>query len=61
MATDAQRAACRRYYAKTKATKKAVMLRFDRENDRDVIEKLESQSSKADYIRKLVREDIRNG
>ena len=39
-----------------------VAIRFHNESDADVIEKLGSVPNKADYIRRLIREDIaRNG
>lgn len=57
MATEAQRAACRRYYARTKLTHKTVILRLNRDTDADVIAALDSQPNKAEYIRKLVRGD----
>ena len=59
MATEAQKAAMRRYYAKMKGKKRNYMLRFDKENDADIIEALDAASSKTDYIRKIIRN--RNG
>lgn len=32
--------------------------RFHKENDKEVIEKIESQTNKADYIRQLILQDI---
>ena len=58
MASEAQRLACKRYYERTKATTRAIMFRFSRETDADVLDKLDSVPSKIDYIRKLVREDV---
>lgn len=61
MATEAQKAACRRYYAKTKDTFRCVLLRFNKLADRDVIERIDAQPSKVGYIRQLVRDDIKRG
>lgn len=58
MATEAQKAACRRYYLKTKGSHRAYMIRLNAESDADVIAKLDSVPSKVGYIRKLVRGDI---
>lgn len=57
MATEAQKAACKRYYEKTKRSHKVIMLRFNRVADRDVIAVLESVPNKTQYIRELVRGD----
>lgn len=59
MATEAQKAACRRYYERTKKSHKVYMLRLNRTLDKDVIAALESVPNKTEYIRKLVREDTR--
>ena len=58
MASEAQRAACKRYYQKTKGMYRVFALRFNKEADADVIAALEATPSKTDYIRELVR---RNG
>jgi len=38
-----------------------ITLRFNNERDRDIIEKLQSQQNKTDYLRRLVRDDIERG
>lgn len=58
MATEAQRAACKRYYERTKKSHKAYIIRLNRESDRDVIAALDMAANKTDYIRDLVRGDI---
>lgn len=55
MASEAQRAACRRYYERTKKDYKAYMLRFSRTSDADIIEKLEQVPNKTEYIRSIIR------
>lgn len=49
-------------YGKNAKPKKTSRYRFefimDEFRDKDLIEKLESQKNKADYIRKLIQEDI---
>ena len=57
MASEAQKAAMRRYYQKMKNKKRVYMLRFDRDNDSDVIARLDKCANKAAYIRDLVRGD----
>ena len=37
-----------------------ISLKFSLENDKDILEQLSNQPSKIDYIRKLVRDDIKN-
>ena len=37
---------------------KSVVLHFDRENDKKVIEKLDSKNNKIEYIRELINTDI---
>ena len=44
------------YYARTT---KAFKLQFRKEKDADVIEKLNSVPAKTDYVRNLIREDIK--
>jgi predicted CopG family antitoxin len=56
MATsEAQRASLRRYYMKNRDKKKAFLIRFDKEQDADVIEAIEKSGNKTDYVRQLVR------
>lgn len=57
-ATEAQKKACKRYYDKNKGNWKAVLLRFDKEKDKDVIAALDSTPNKTAYVRDLVRGDI---
>lgn len=58
MVSEAQKRACKRYYEKNKGNYKAVLLRFNKETDKDVIAALESAPSKTAYVRDLVRGDI---
>lgn len=58
MATEAQRAACRRYYERNKSLYKVIMLRLNRKNDADVITALDKVPNKTAYIKELVRGDI---
>lgn len=53
--SEAQKKACKRYL-KNKTTQFAFRLRNDA--DKDVIERLNSVTSRVDYIRKLVRRDV---
>ena len=55
MTTDAQKAAMRRYYEKTKRQSRVYMLRFNREKDADIIDVLDNCGNKPELIRKLVR------
>lgn len=57
MASEAQKRAFKRYYERTKNTHKVYMFRLGKENDADIIAKLDSVPSKVDYLRKIVRED----
>lgn len=59
MASEAQKLALKRYYKKTKDLHKVIILRLNKESDEDVIEKLDEQPNKTEYVRKLVRKDIR--
>lgn len=59
MASEAQRAACKRYYHKTKQNCRVFAIRLQKDCDADVIEALENAPSKVGYIRDLVRADIR--
>ena len=45
------------YYARTT---KAFKLQFRKEKDADVIEKLNSVPAKTDYVRNLIRKDIKS-
>ena len=54
--SEAQRRAVKKY--KEKATT-AFSFRLSNDADRDVIDHLAKQENRTDYIRKLVREDMR--
>lgn len=56
MATDAQKRAKARY----DKTTKALVLRFRRGADADIVERLESVPQKTEYLRKLIRQDIKD-
>lgn len=58
MATEAQRAACKRYYEKNKYRFRTVALRLDRDEQGDVLDKLDSVPNKLKYVVELVRRDI---
>lgn len=45
----------------TKDNYKQIKLNFNLESDKDILEKLEAVESKADYIRQLIRKDIKPG
>lgn len=53
--TEARKRANRKWDA---ANMKVVNFRLLREGDKDIIEHVEKQSRKADYFRKLIRDDI---
>ena len=38
-----------------------ITIRFINDKDQDIIDKLQSQQNKTDYLRRLVREDIERG
>lgn len=40
---------------------RCINIRFSLENDKDVLEKIDSMPNKAEYIRNLIRNDIKNG
>lgn len=42
-----------------KAHQRAINLHFNVESDEDIIKKLDSVPSKADYVRRLIREDLK--
>lgn len=44
-----------------KKTQKNYLIVFHRTNDADIIERLDAQVSKTDYIRQLIRKDIKKG
>ena len=45
---------------KNKTKKKSVYLLFDLINDGDILYKLECVENKTDYIRQLIRNDLKN-
>lgn len=55
MATEAQKRASTRY---NKANTTQVLLRLNLNTERDIIEALDAQPSKAGYIKRLIREDV---
>lgn len=55
MSTEAQKRASRRY---NEASTVQLNIRLNRKTDADVIAQLGRQSSKAGYIKKLIREDM---
>lgn len=55
MATEAMKRAFKKYYQRTKDKKRVVALRFDREEDADVLAKLDAAPNKTEYVRMLVR------
>lgn len=59
MASEAQRAACKRYYERTKGQYKVIVLRLNRNSCGDVIDRLEGEPNKTKYITGLIRDDIR--
>lgn len=59
--SDKGKAAKRQYINKyNAATYKQVIVRLHTINDRDILDQLNNVKSKADYIRQLIREDIKN-
>lgn len=58
MASEAQRAACKRYYERTKHDNRVIILRLNKKADADVIEALETSENKTAYVKKLIRADI---
>lgn len=53
--TEAQKRARNKWQAKAM---RQIALRFNKENDADVLRKMDSVPNKTDYVRQLVREDI---
>ena len=37
---------------------KCINVRFNIEKDKDILEKLDSEENKADYLRKLIKQDL---
>lgn len=40
---------------------KIINVRFNAETDKDILDKLDAVGNKTDYIRQLIREDIKKG
>ena len=57
MVSEAQKNAKRRYDKKTKE----LVLRFRLNQDGDVIQRLDEVPNKTEYVRSLVRQDIKDG
>jgi hypothetical protein len=57
MVSEAQKRAKRRYDKKTKE----LVLRFRLNQDGDVIQRLDEVPNKTEYVRSLVRQDIKDG
>lgn len=57
LATEAQKQAKAKYDRKTKE----LVLRFRLNQDRDVIQRLDEVPNKTEYVRSLVRQDIKDG
>ena len=57
MVTESQKRAKKRYDMKTRE----LVLRFRLNQDRDVIQRLDEVSNKTEYVRSLVRQDIKDG
>ena len=57
MATESQRKANRKY---DKNNTKQLMLKLNLKTDKDILDKLNSVGNKQGYIKKLIRNDIKN-
>lgn len=42
-----------------KTHQRSINLHFNKDTDTDILEKLDSVPSKADYVRRLIREDLK--
>ena len=56
MTTEAAKAAKARYDAKTA---KYISMKLNKNTDKDLIEHLDKQSNKQEYLKKLIREDMK--
>lgn len=54
--TEAQKRARKKYEAKTKVQ---VLLKLNRNTDKDILAKLERVTNKQGYIKKLIRADLK--
>ena len=61
MSSEAQKAACRRYYQRTKADTRTYLLRLRRGNDDDVIAALDAATVKTELVRKAIRLYLKEG
>lgn len=57
MSTEAQKRASAKYDAKNTIQ---VKVKLNKKSDADIIERLDQVGSKATYIKKLIRNDIKN-
>lgn len=55
MASEAQRAACKRYYERNKKNTRVIVLRLLKDKDKDVIDALDAEPNKSEYLKRLVR------
>ncbi len=53
--TEAQKAAMRRYYHKSKNRYKTIALRLDKEADADIIDVFDNAENKVELVRELIR------
>lgn len=58
MTTEAAKAAKARYDAKTA---KYISMKLNKNTDKDLIEHLDKQSNKQEYLKNLIREDMKKG
>lgn len=52
------RAAQKKYQETHKDVRKSILLSYNKETDRVILQKLEAQTNKSDYIRQLILADI---
>lgn len=58
MASEAQRAACKRYYQKTKSRMRTYVFKVDRAKEPMVVEWLDSQRNTSEAIRNALRREF---
>lgn len=61
MTTDAQKRAQQKYDRDNRDKFKVMTLKFNKEQDADVLEKLANVSNMQGYIKELIRKDIKGG
>lgn len=61
MTTDAQKRAQQKYDRDNRGKFKVMTLKFNKEQDADVLEKLSSVPNMQGYIKELIRKDIKGG